>query len=161
MTDTIKATVAGAGVAGLSVATALAARGHSVRVAERAPEIREVGAGLQISPNGVRVLDALGLGEALRAAALRIERVRLIDGLTGREVVTLDLAGRGDDMPWFAVHRAELIELLRDGAERAGAAIETGAEIAPPPEGRALDGDDLLIGADGLKSAVRKRVDEP
>lgn len=153
-------TVAGAGVAGLSVAAALAARGHSVRVAERAAEISEVGAGIQISPNGARVLRALGLEDALAATAIRIEAVRLIDGLTNRDVLTLDMSDGFGGTPWFALHRADLIALLQDGAARAGVAIETGVEIEPPPEGRALDGDDLLIGADGLKSRVRARVED-
>ena len=61
----LKITIAGAGIGGLAVATALARDGHSVTVAERALEISEVGAGLQISPNGRAVLDALGLGDAL------------------------------------------------------------------------------------------------
>lgn len=159
MGETMKVTVAGGGVAGLSVATALAARGHAVRVAERADEIREVGAGIQISPNGVRVMEALGLGERLRDAAVNMHRARLIDGPSGRDVLALDLAG-GSGAAWFAVHRADLIELLRMAAEEVGATIDTGVEIVPPPEGRPLEGDDLLIGADGLKSAVRARVDD-
>ena len=159
MTETLKITVAGAGIGGLAAAAALAERGHQVRVAERAGEIAEVGAGIQISPNGSRVIDALGLGDALRAASVQAKAVRLIDGPTGREVLRLDL----DQTPLFAwhfVHRADLINVLRTGAEAAGARLETGVEIAPPPEGAALKGDDLLIGADGLKSAVRARVDD-
>jgi salicylate hydroxylase len=61
-------TVIGAGVAGLAVARALALRGASVTVLEQADAIREVGAGLQISPNGAAVLRALGLQRALEAA---------------------------------------------------------------------------------------------
>ena len=60
--------VIGAGIGGLAAAIALAQRGARVRVLEQSPEIAEVGAGLQITPNGVAVLDALGLGAALRAA---------------------------------------------------------------------------------------------
>ncbi len=159
MTETLKMTIAGGGVAGLSLAAALAGRGHEVKVAERAAEIREVGAGIQISPNGVRVLEALGLRDELSELAVQIERVRLIDGPTGRDVLTLDLSD-ATDMPWFAVHRADLIELLKKAAIGAGATVETGSEVAPPPEGKALEGDDLLIGADGLKSAVRARVED-
>jgi salicylate hydroxylase len=158
MTGKLNITVAGAGIGGLAAAAALAGREHRVRVAERADEIAEVGAGIQISPNGWRVITALGLGEALAARAVRAAAVRLIDGPTGREVVRLDLGDTG--LVWHLIHRADLIDVLKRGAEAAGAALETGREIVPPPEGAALPGDDLLIGADGLKSAVRARVDE-
>ncbi len=160
MTNSLKFTVAGGGVAGLAVGAALAQRGHVVRVAERAPKIREVGAGIQISPNGVRVLNALGLGSRLAEVAFSIARVRLIDGLSGRDVLTLDLSSAEGGSSWFAFHRADLIDILAQSAKAAGVTLEAGTEIAPPPEGRALDGDDLLIGADGLKSAVRARVDD-
>ena len=158
MTAPLSITVVGAGVGGLSVAAALAARGHNVRVAERAVEITEVGAGIQISPNGVRVLHALGLGDALAEAALRIEAVRLIDGLTNRTVLTLDLKDGFQGLPWYAIHRADLIALLQGAAEKAGVDTQTGTEIEPPPEGAALEGEDQLIGADGMKTRVRARV---
>lgn len=156
----MKITIAGAGIAGLAAARALALDGHGVRVCEKSPEISEVGAGIQVSPNGYAVVKALGLADALDAVSIRAERVRLIDGPTGREVVALDLRRRGGDAGWRFVHRARLIDLLKDGAEAAGVALETGAEIAPPPAGAALEGDDLLLGADGLKSRLRARVDE-
>ena len=70
-----RVTVLGAGVAGLTVARALALKGAEVTVLEQAPEIREVGAGLQISPNGARVLSALGLGAALDGIGVAAERV--------------------------------------------------------------------------------------
>ena len=154
----MKITIAGAGIAGLSAARALAQTGHQVRVCEKSPEISEVGAGIQVSPNGYAVLRALGLSDALDAVSIRAERVRLIDGPSGREVVTLDVGKAGDG--WRFVHRARLIDVLKDGAAEAGAALETDAVIDPPPAGAALPGDDLLIGADGLKSRLRARVDE-
>lgn len=160
MTGSLRITVAGAGIGGLAAATALAARGHSVRVAERAAEIAEVGAGIQISPNGAAVIRALGLGERLEAVSLRARAVRLVDGVSGREVTTLKLPGDGAGAAWRLVHRADLIGVLKDSALAAGARIETGCEIAPPPGGAALPGDDLLVGADGLRSATRARVDE-
>ena len=160
MSEPLNITVAGAGVAGLSVAAALSSRGHAVRVAERAAELREVGAGIQISPNGVRVLEALGVAAPLAERAIRIERVRLIDGPSHREVLTLDMTGGFGGTPWYAVHRADLIDVLRTAALEAGVRIDTGTEIAPPAEGAPLPGDDLLIGADGLKSRLRARVDE-
>ncbi|MEO0916882.1 MAG: FAD-dependent monooxygenase [Pseudomonadota bacterium] len=160
MNDRLKITVSGAGIGGLAVGTALAANGHDVCIAERAEAITEVGAGLQISPNGMRVINALGLTETLAARSVRIEKVRLIDGPSGRDVLTLDMLAGFGDVPWLAVHRADLIDVLQSAALAQGARIRTGHEIAPPPEGRALDDDDLLIGADGLKSTLRARVDE-
>jgi salicylate hydroxylase len=100
------------------------------------------------------------LGDKLAAASVRIRKVRLIDGPSGRDVLTLDMVKDEADTPWYAVHRAALIEILLEGARKAGVTTDTGLAIVPPPEGRALEGDDLLIGADGLKSAVRARVDE-
>lgn len=158
MTEKLNMTIAGAGIGGLAAATALAGQGHRVRVAERAGRITEVGAGIQISPNGWKVVDALGLGESVAAKALRARAVRLIDGVSGRDVVRLDLTSTG--LPWHLIHRADLIEVLKTGAEAAGATLETGHKVDPPPEGAAFPGEDLLIGADGLKSAVRARVDE-
>lgn len=159
MVNSLKITVAGAGIGGLAVATALARHGHSVTVAERATEIAEVGAGIQISPNGFRVLQALGLNKPLASIAPRAQQVRLLDGITGRQVVSLDLRLRRD-WSWHLVHRAELIDLLQSQAQNAGVAVETGREITPPPEGAALAGDDLLIGADGVKSALRSRIED-
>lgn len=156
----MKITIAGAGIAGLAAARALALTGHEVRDCEKSPEIKEVGAGIQVSPNGYGVIRALGLADALDAVSIRAERVRLGDGPTGREVVSLDLMRRGGDAGWRFVHRAKLIDILKDGAEAAGVALETGIDIDPPPSGAALPGDDLLIGADGLKSRARARVDE-
>ena len=86
-------TILGAGIAGLAVARALALRGAAVTVLEQADAIAEVGAGLQISPNGAAVLRALGLGPALDAAGTRAEAVHLIDGPTGDPVLRLDLQG--------------------------------------------------------------------
>ena len=152
--------MAGAGIGGLSVATALQQRGHSVTVAEQAETISEVGAGIQISPNGFAVLKALELERDLESVSIRADAVRLIDGPSGRHILTLDLKRDAPDLGWYFVHRARLIDVLRTAAESAGATVETGRHIDAPPAGRALAEDNLLIGADGLKSALRVRVDE-
>ena len=162
--DGMKITIAGAGIGGLAAAIALGKDGHDVTVAERAPEITEVGAGIQISPNGMAVMRSLGLEGALAEMSVKAEAAQLIDGLSGRSVISMNLKRDASDLHWALVHRADLIDLLLKGAKAAGAAIETGREISPPGDGAALPGDDLLIGADGLRSAMRKVLlaqDEP
>ena len=156
-------TILGAGVAGLALARALALRGASVTVFEQADAIREVGAGLQISPNGACVLRALGL--ALDTISTRAEAVELRDGFDNSRVLRLDLARLRPDMGWHFVHRADLIDLLATGARDAGVDIRLLTKIdrvdlsgdrpkAITTDGRTLE-TPLLIGADGLHSPAR------
>ncbi|MEQ8903077.1 MAG: FAD-dependent monooxygenase [Roseovarius sp.] len=160
--DTLKVCVIGAGIGGLAVARALALRGADVSVLEQAPEISEVGAGLQISPNGFAVLRALGLDAALRARAVQAEAVCLRDYRRG-EVLRLDL-GALDSQDYYFIHRADLIEVLAEGAREAGArirllqkvsSVEGGAQPRIHLASGAQTEADLVIGADGLHSVVR------
>ncbi len=159
------ATVLGAGIAGLAAARALALRGAEVTVLEQATALGEVGAGLQVSPNGAAVLHALGLGPGLRGASIRATGVRLCDGLTGATVLHMDLARLRPDLGWHLVHRADLIALLETGAREAGVTVQTGTRVhrvdllqdrpvALTPEGGRFQRG-LLVGADGLQSVLR------
>ena len=161
-------TVLGAGVAGLTVARALALRGAEVTVLEQAEAIREVGAGLQISPNGARVLHALGLGEVLAKAGPQAEAVELIDGETETLVARLDLARHRPGAEYRFLHRARLIDLLAEGAREAGVHIRLLQKIdavdlsGPKPrltthQGATIECD-FLVGADGLHSVLRKAL---
>ncbi len=164
-------TVLGAGVCGLASALALAARGARVRVLEQAPEITEVGAGLQISPNGVAVLEALGLGERARALAMENRAVHLKDYRDGATVVRLDLARDAPGRRFLLFHRADLIDMLADAVRRAGVAVELGQQVREVHEHdrgvrlRLADGRqeevDFLLGADGLHSRLRQHLEGP
>jgi len=161
--DSMKIVVVGGGIGGLAAARALALRGAEVTVFEQAEAIREVGAGLQVSPNGFRVLEALGLGEALRAVSVRGQAVRLKD-YRGGEVLRLDLGGIGRGEYHF-VHRADLIDVLATGARAAGVKIRLlqHVERVIPGERLALARGvdvqaDLVVGADGLHSVVRQAL---
>jgi salicylate hydroxylase len=163
-----KITVLGAGVAGLAVARALALKGALVTVLEQADAIREVGAGLQISPNGAKVLTALGLGEALSAASMRAQAVELRDGRDGDLVLRLDLAKLRPDQGYHFLHRADLIDLLAKGARDAGVQmrllqkVETVDLTGARPRIVTALGDEFLteivVGADGLHSPTRKAL---
>ncbi|RWR32475.1 FAD-dependent oxidoreductase [Sinirhodobacter populi] len=164
-------TVIGAGIAGLAVARALALHGAVVTVLEQAEAIREVGAGLQISPNGARVLHALGLGQAFAAAGLRIEGIELYDGETDSRVVRLDLARLRPQAEYRAIHRARLVDILAQGARDAGVQIQLLQKIArvdlsgahpvvETEQGERIEAE-LLIGADGLHSHVRAALNGP
>jgi salicylate hydroxylase len=158
MGEALNIAIAGAGIAGLSLGIALAQRGQAVDVYEQAESIAEVGAGLQISPNGSAVLAGLGLAEPARAAAVTGQAIALNDWRGGPPLARLDLtrAGHGNRHPYLFLHRADLIALLRDRAVAAGVRIHLGQRVDPsrgPPGGA-----DLLAGADGLHSAVRQRL---
>lgn len=87
----LRIAVAGAGIGGLSAALCLARAGHHVSIYERAPALREIGAGIQITPNGAAVLERLDLGAALDAAAIRARAVVPTDGHDGRAIARFAL----------------------------------------------------------------------
>lgn len=156
-------TVIGGGIGGFAAALACAQRGGQVTVLERAEAITEVGAGLQISPNGWVVLQALGLSNAISATATKGQAVRLRDFRRGAEVFTIPLRD-----PFHFVHRADLIEALHGAAVEAGVQIRLGVQVTEV-EAREhevqltlADGSEevhgLTIAADGLHSAARAHL---
>lgn len=174
MVHALPVLIAGAGIGGLATALALARRRIPVRVIERAEALREIGAGVQVSPNASRVLDALGLGPALDAAAVRPSALRFIDGRSGRPLADLPL-GRHAEARWRApyrvIHRADLQRVLLQACEDANVPIALGTELvecAETPDRvvahlRVAGRDEtmaasLVVGADGLRSAVRPSV---
>ena len=145
-----RVSVIGAGIGGLTAAIALARRGAQVTVSEQAAQLSEVGAGIQISANAVRVLDALGLAPALADHALRNTGVRLHDD-AGRVVLRMDLLRHRPHARFLVIHRPRLIDVLHQAALDAGVALHLGQWIETPPEG-------LVIAADGLKSPLRQHL---
>ena len=160
-----KAVVAGGGIGGLAAAVALGRRGWEVEVLERAPRFAEVGAGISLWPNALRALDSLGLGDQVREQG-RVEGEGGIRRADGRWLLRSDAEELGRRFgPLVMIHRADLLEILRaavpTAALRAGVAVEgvedRGATVAITHSlGASSAG--LLLGADGIGSAVRRAV---
>lgn len=152
--------VIGGGIGGLTAARALVRRGARVTVLEKAGAFREVGAGLQITPNGARVLQALGMETELHSHALRARAVTLRKGSNGAKVLRMALP---QDGPGFhLIHRADLVGLLQatlPGAIQLGATVSSVDVKAPRPIVTLASGEvlsaDLVLGADGLHSILR------
>ncbi|WP_322888872.1 MULTISPECIES: FAD-dependent monooxygenase [unclassified Yoonia] len=144
--------IIGGGIGGLTAALAFARQGAQVSVHEQAPAIAEVGAGLQITPNGARALHALGLADALDHVGLRADAVQPMDALTARPIARFDLTRQTP--PYRFLHRADLIGLLAQACADAGVRIVLNARIADVTAAGMPDAD-LTIGADGLHSVFR------
>ena len=171
----MKALIAGGGIGGLTAALALAARGWDVEVLEQAPVLSEVGAGLQLSPNAMQVMRALELEEAVAAVAFRPEALELRLGESGQGVFSIP-AGAAAEARWGApylhVHRYDLLGVLAEALRvRAPEAIRLSARVigythlprgvrALLENGSTLDAD-LLVGADGIHSAIRAQMIGP
>jgi len=166
--------IVGAGIGGLSTAIALHRAGLRVRVYEQAPVLGEVGAGLSVTPNAVKGLDWLGVGTQLRELADEPPRMITCHYATGQVLVDID---RSDTLqrygaPYLQMHRADLHALLvarlrglDPDALHTGCAFRSlvdDAGASAPVEIRFEDGRVVragaVVGADGLKSAVRREV---
>ena len=164
--------IAGAGIAGISSAIALGLSGHRVRIFERVQQMGEVGAGIQVSANAGHVYSALGMGDALIAKSVPPDRWVVRLGKTGETLTAFDLGGphlEQHGFPCCNIHRADLQEVLLNRlGEVAPEALQLGAEVSGYEEddfGVTLtlaDGSnhrgDLLVAADGVRSAVRRKI---
>ena len=166
---TIKtAAIIGAGMAGLTAALALARRGVQVHVLEQAPYLAEVGAGLQISPNASRILDRLGVLSALEKVWTEPERVSLNSGKSLKllgQVPVAQSARQRWKAPYGVLHRSTLQNALRDACNaQENCTIYLGKRIDGATARQISDmigaNADLIIGADGVWSAVRETIDK-
>jgi salicylate hydroxylase len=147
---TLEIAIAGCGPGGLAAALMLHRDGHRVTLFERFDTPKPLGSGLMMQPTGLAVLDALGLGTAVRNAGARIDRLFGLTGAMGTTVLDVRYDALGHDADdGIGIHRASLFSILFDAVTKAGITIVTGRTIS----GAAMvDGRRILIFDDGQLS---------
>ncbi|MHB8576635.1 MAG: FAD-dependent monooxygenase [Dehalococcoidia bacterium] len=168
----LRIAIVGGGIGGLTAALALRRAGFDAHVYEQASVLREVGAGVQSSPNAVKVLQSLGLAEPLGRIGVTPLSIDSRDWQTGEVLGRVPLAEAAlarYGAPYYHLHRADLHDVLRAAlgdeqitlGAKCIAVVQHDAEVtARFADGRSANGD-LLIGADGVHSVVRDYVAGP
>jgi len=162
----LRVAVLGAGIAGLTLSAALRRAGVQHRVYEQAPRLTEVGAGIQLAPNAVRVLDRLGLAEHLRSVAVRIDAIEMRRWDDGRTISLLPLGEECERIfgaAYYTVHRADLLAGLSAAAPnvhlgRRCVRIDSDADRAGLVFAAGAVDVDVIAAADGIHSVARNRT---
>ncbi|OAG10630.1 FAD/NAD(P)-binding domain-containing protein, partial [Paraphaeosphaeria sporulosa] len=161
--------VAGAGLGGLAAAIALRRRGHEVTVFEKAPELGEVGAGIQVPPNSRRLLMRWGLGPYLKGKAVEPDAIRHRRWQNGEILSLTKLVPEFEEKfgaPYYVIHRANLQRAMYQLALSLGVRVRVNAGVRSyNDEASSIvleNGEthyaDLIVAADGVKSGARKVV---
>jgi 2-polyprenyl-6-methoxyphenol hydroxylase-like FAD-dependent oxidoreductase len=158
----MKAIIVGGGIGGMAAAVALTRSGWQVEVLEQAGEFGEVGAGLSVWPNALRALDALDLGAPVRERALLAAQAGIKDA-SGRWLAHTDTAELERRYgPVAMVHRADLLDVLRAAvpaeALRPGVVAHAARPDGTVAHSAGESAADLVVGADGIHSAVRRSL---
>jgi FAD-dependent urate hydroxylase len=169
MADTGRILIVGGGIAGLSLAIALRRNGAAAELVERSPEWPAVGAGIALHANAVRALRALGLGQAIETASATLPRWGFFDR-HGTRLCETDLAELWREVgPCLGITRIRLQEILTTAAAgvpcRLGVALTGLTQDGHRASVTFADGTagdyDLVVGADGINSAVRRLAISP
>lgn len=173
-TEHVPVVIAGGGIAGLATAIGLGRQGFEVAVLEQAPELAEIGAGIQLAPNAIAALDTLGVLDNVTQTAVYPRYKRYMDAISGEIIVSIDLGHRLIERfgyPYIVTHRNDLHAALVDACnalpttrllvgKQVVEAIDDGDRaVAVCADGTRYSAD-LLVGADGLHSKVRQLLSQ-
>ncbi|CAI7611333.1 unnamed protein product [Penicillium glandicola] len=165
----MKVVIVGGGLGGLACAISCRREGIDVEILERSAQVHEVGAGIQIPPNGGRIMREFGLLPQLLEQGSQVQQVNFRRYRDGRLLRSMPF---GDDItqefgaPWIIIHRVDYYRILLDEAVRLGAILQLGAEVKDVyieqpavllADGRCISAD-VVVGADGQMSTVRTAV---
>lgn len=165
----LKIAVVGGGIGGLSAALSLLRRGFDVHVYEQVEALREIGAGIVLTPNATRVLHQLGFRTRIEGLGVAIDAWRQRRWQDGRNLLlgrVGEFTGPSGERLFFTSHRADILSMLRDalpperlhlGQRLAGFADEANKVVLRFANGAHAEAD-AMIGADGIHSMVRERV---
>jgi salicylate hydroxylase len=160
--------IAGGGIAGLTAALALSKNGHSIIIFERTKTLEDIGAGIQLSPNANKVLQSLGLADAIKEISFEPQILQMVSGKNGRILSTLPFKAMITERygaPYLVVHRGDLQSVLLDATkDTPHIKIETGTlidRLKNVADGVEIAGQkyDALIATDGIHSALRGQID--
>ncbi len=165
-----KGIIIGAGIGGLTTAIALAQKGIQVQIYERASEIKEVGAGVWIAPNGMQIFDKLGIAQEVAAAGTKLKRISVVD-LNYKPISVIDGAEieAKHQFGTIAIHRANLQQILASKVHPEHLHLnkafkhyeQNGTAVTVYFEDGSTAVADFLICADGLKSKARIQMYGP
>jgi salicylate hydroxylase len=168
MASSVRIAIVGGGLAGLAAANALRTFGIAAEVFEQAPELGEIGAAVNASPQAVKALQAIGVGDKVAAVGHRSPGIYTRNMQTGEFLEFTDrfeLAKRYG-APYYSFHRADLLDALASGLDRSAihlahrlAAVEEGSErIGLVFDNGARVEAEYVIGADGVRSVLRQTL---
>jgi salicylate hydroxylase len=172
MTEAVPILIVGGGIGGMTAALALARAGFPAHIVERSPEFGEIGAGIQLAPNALRILDGLGVLPELAALAVRPRHLVLMHADTGEHLTTVDFGEpfeRRYGHAYTVMHRGDLLTVLHQACRaddritlEASREVTGLADHGGMAEVRFADGGGYecgaVVGADGLWSTARKLV---
>ncbi|GAA0484362.1 FAD-dependent monooxygenase [Parasphingorhabdus litoris] len=168
----MKAVIVGGGIGGLNAALCFNHFGWDVEILEQASQLEEVGAGIQISPNGMQVLRALEIDKPIASTSFIPRATQFRMGQSGRVIMTQDMGERLEKKwgaPYLHVHRADLVSVMADMLDaRCPGSVRLGTTVtgygqddqkawAKLDDNTTVEGD-IIVGADGIKSIIRTQM---